>query len=424
MNIYPLNDPSNYCAFIGIDWADKKHDICIMVQGTRKMDHRVIEHNPQKIDEWLQSLKKQFNGQRIAVGIEGSKGPLINLLVHYPFLTLFQINPLSLSQYRKSFRVSSAKDDVNDSQLICEMVAKHMDRLRVIKADDEPTRELKILSEQRRKIVQQRVGIVNQLKVHLKQYYPLALEVAGKELYSKMSCEFLLKFSTHEQLSFTSDRGLKMFYQKQGCHSKTIDRKIQSIKEAKPLTVDNILTENMAMTTRLYARMLLEIAASVQEYDDKIQKKLSEHPDGHIFKSLPGAGSIFAARLASVYGSDRDKFPASADVQKFSGVAPITQKSGNTQAILFRFACPKFIRQTFVEFAESSIPYSIWAKAFYTMQKAKGKSYQMALRALAFKWIRIITKCWKDNKPYNEVTYIKSLQKRKSPLLKYLIEAT
>ncbi|MBZ5625437.1 MAG: hypothetical protein LAQ69_43090, partial [Acidobacteriia bacterium] len=38
------------------------------------------------------------------------------------------------------------------------------------------------------------------------------------------------------------------------------------------------------------------------------------------------------------------------------------------------------------------------------------------VRALAYKWIRIIFRCWKDNKPYDEQTYLQSLHKRNSPL--------
>ena len=212
-----LNDPSRYCAFIGIDWADKKHDICIVKNGTKTKEQIEVQHHPEKLAEWLCQLGKRFNYQPIAVAIETSRGPLINFLVQYPFLTLFQVNPLSLSQYRKSFRVSSAIDDVNDSDLLCEMAKTHLDRLSPIKQDDQQTRELKILSEQRRKIVQQRVDIVNQLKAHLKQYFPLALEVAGKELDSKASCEFLVRFPTYELISSASDRVLQTFYRKQRC---------------------------------------------------------------------------------------------------------------------------------------------------------------------------------------------------------------
>jgi len=52
-------------------------------------------------------------------------------------------------------------------------------------------------------------------------------------------------------------------------------------------------------------------------------------------------------------------------------------------------------------------------------QRAKGKSHQRAVRALAFKWIRIIWKCWQERKPYNEVTYLESLRQKNSPLLSF-----
>jgi hypothetical protein len=56
------------------------------------------------------------------------------------------------------------------------------------------------------------------------------------------------------------------------------------------------------------------------------------------------------------------------------------------------------------------------------MQRAKGKQHNAAVRALAFKWIRIIWKCWQTRTPYNEVTYVESLRKAGSPLLKFAAE--
>ena len=47
--------------------------------------------------------------------------------------------------------------------------------------------------------------------------------------------------------------------------------------------------------------------------------------------------------------------------------------------------------------------------------KKKGKKHATILRALAFKWIRILWKCWMDRKPYNQVLYLKQLIHRKSP---------
>jgi hypothetical protein len=82
----------------------------------------------------------------------------------------------------------------------------------------------------------------------------------------------------------------------------------------------------------------------------------------------------------------------------------------------------KFLRQSFVEFAGESVRHSAWAKAHYASQRAKGKSRAAAVRSLAFKWIRIIWKCWQTNTPYDEAIYLACLKKRNSPLMK-LIEA-
>ena len=35
-----------YAAFVGIDWADKKHDVCLQVAGSPKRERLVLEHGP------------------------------------------------------------------------------------------------------------------------------------------------------------------------------------------------------------------------------------------------------------------------------------------------------------------------------------------------------------------------------------------
>jgi hypothetical protein len=73
------------------------------------------------------------------------------------------------------------------------------------------------------------------------------------------------------------------------------------------------------------------------------------------------------------------------------------------------------LRQTFVEWAGQTVVYSVWASAYYKRMEAKGKSHHVILRALAFKWIRILWKCWQTRTPYDEPRYLKHLAARKSP---------
>ena len=102
--------------------------------------------------------------------------------------------------------------------------------------------------------------------------------------------------------------------------------------------------------------------------------------------------------------------------QELAGIAPVTEKSGQGIWIHWRLACSKFLKQTFQEFAGCSIVQSDWARACYDQLRTRGKSHHAALRALAFKWIRIMFRCWKDRKPYDEATYLNSLKIRRSPL--------
>lgn len=122
-------------------------------------------------------------------------------------------------------------------------------------------------------------------------------------------------------------------------------------------------------------------------------------------------------RLLVAFGEQRERFSAASELQMYSGIAPVTERSGKKCWIHWRWCCPTFLRQAFVEWATQTINKSFWAGAFYRQQRAKGSTYQAAVRALAYKWIRILYRCWITRKPYNESVYLKILKRRGSPLM-------
>jgi hypothetical protein len=140
-----------------------------------------------------------------------------------------------------------------------------------------------------------------------------------------------------------------------------------------------------------------------------------ELPDFKLFAALPGAGAALAPRLRTAFGENRDRFPDAASVQNRTGIAPVVERSGNKSWTRWRFIASGFLRQTFVEWAGETVPHSFGAQAFYESRRAKGVSHQAILRALAFKWIRILWRCWHDRQPYDEARYLMALQKRHSP---------
>ena len=136
-------------------------------------------------------------------------------------------------------------------------------------------------------------------------------------------------------------------------------------------------------------------------------------------KSLPGAGQNYAARLTVALGTDKERWQSADELARLSGIVPVIERSGKSCRVRWRYFCPKFLRQSFHEYAGESVKHSFWARAYYEQQRARGKGHQAAVRALAFKWIRIIYKCWKTRTAYDEVKYLDGLRRKGLSLLNY-----
>lgn len=407
-----------YAALIGMDWAAEKHDVWLRDTATGESHHRVVEHTPEALTEWLGELQAQYPGQRVAVCLEQSRGALIYALMGHAFLALYPINPVTLSRYREAFSPSRAKDDPSDAKLLAEILRLHRDKLTVWKPDDEQTRTLTFLNEERRKAVDLRTKLVLRLQAALKLYFPQAVEWVGAHLYTPLACDWLLKWPTLETLQKAKPQAIRAFYYAHNCRRPDqVEDSLKAMAAAKPLTQDTAVITAHRLTVQMLAKQLRTLHGSIAEYDRQIAQLFAKHPDAFIFDSLPGAGPSLAPRLLSAFGTDRDRHPAPTDMQTHAGVAPVIERSGKQCWTHWRWNCPKFLRQTFHEFAKNSIPYSAWAKAYYQLQKKRGKGHHAAIRSLAFKWIRVIHRCWTDRKPYDEAFYLQALKQRGSELV-------
>ena len=166
----------HFAAIIGIDWADRKHDLCLRVTGSEALEYSVLPHSPKAIDDWATALQQRFPGQQIAICIESRKVPLIHALLKYPFLVLFPINPQTLARYRRTFQPSRAKDDPTDAFLLLDLVSRHPERFHPWEPERPEVRALASLVEQRRTLVADKVRYTNRLTAALKHYYPQVLD--------------------------------------------------------------------------------------------------------------------------------------------------------------------------------------------------------------------------------------------------------
>jgi len=89
-----------FAAFVGIDWGDQKHAVCLMVDGVES--ERELPHRAAEIDTWANELRTRFHGRLVAVCVEQSRGPLIYALLKYEFFVLFPVNPKQATLSRGS----------------------------------------------------------------------------------------------------------------------------------------------------------------------------------------------------------------------------------------------------------------------------------------------------------------------------------
>ena len=414
----------HFAAFIGIDWGDKKHDCCLKPFDSDATELSVLQHSPESIDSLAQLLRLRFGGKPIAVCLEQSKGPLIYALLKYDFFVLFPVNPQSLKNYRKAFSPANAKDDPTDAELQVDFLVKHRDKLRPWMPSDTKTRTLQLLVENRRCLVDDKTRITNRLTSLLKCYYPQVLQWLG-EKDSRIFCDFLSTWPCLEKVKRARKKTLETFFiQHKSRRRNLIDQRIHDIRHAVPLTTDSAIIDPSVFMTLSLVKQLRQLIESIETFDDEIKVLFKQHEDSALFNSLPGAGSALAPRLLAAFGSDRQRYASADDVIKYAGIAPVTERSGQSEWVHWRYSCSKFLRQSFVEWTGASIKFSFWANVYYQMQRDKGKSHHTAIRALAFKWIRILFRCWQDKKPYDESTYLLSLKKRNSSLLKYMAPTT
>ena len=81
----------HFAAYLALDWSDEKHDVALFDPSADRREAYTIKHSAQAIEEWATALRKRFAGQKIAVCLEQSRGPLIYALLKYDFLVLFPI---------------------------------------------------------------------------------------------------------------------------------------------------------------------------------------------------------------------------------------------------------------------------------------------------------------------------------------------
>lgn len=419
LNIMPTAHPLDLV--IGLDRSDRTADLHLIHTHSGQRQSLLLDTSPEALWEWLWQLRQEHPQARVGLCLEQPAGHLISFLEAYSWITLYPINPITLQNFRQAFATSRATDDARDAYFMAELLWVHHDKLTPWSPQDSPTRALQQLVVHRRAVVDERTGLSNRLKGLLKQYFPQALQLCGEDLWRPLATAFLLKWPSLGAIHKATPARIKEFYYVHGSRSqKLIEQRLELLQKAVPVTDETAVIQSLVLRVQLLARELQLVQKTIALFDQQILQAYAAHPDRQLFASLPGAGPVLGPRLLASLGSQRERFESAQQLQSYTGIAPVTKKSGGSCRIHRRYLCPKFHRQSFHEYANESILWSRWAAAFYLQQRRKGSLHQTAVRALAFKWQRIIFRCWQQRRPYQEQIYEAALRRNHSPLVALL----
>ena len=293
-------------------------------------------------------------------------------LQRYEFLVLFPVHPLTLAKYREAFVPSRAKDDPTDAEMALDIMLRHPDKLQPIKLQRVAMRTLTTLVEERHCLVNDVTSITNRMTSTLKQYYPQVLDWF-EDRDTLIFCDFLDRWPTLKQIKRARRSTLESFiHQHNGRRVYLIEERIQGIRAATALTEDEAVIRPSQLVVQALVAQLRVLLQAIHHFDAEIEAVTKKLPDYDLFAALPGAGHIQAPRLLVAFGEDRGRYANAAEIQRYSGIAPVVERSGSTCWVHWRIACPTFLRQTFVEWAGSTILRSFWAGAYHQQQRSKG----------------------------------------------------
>ena len=393
---------------VGIDWAETEHAACLLSVGGRVLRRLRLGHDVAGVGR-LTATIGELEGEpsEVLVAIETAHGLLVAALLEAGF-TVYAINPKAVERYRTRTRVSRAKTDPADAELLARILVTDRERHRPLRPSSAEREEIRSLARDDERAARDQRRLLNRLRQDLLTVFPQALQ-AFDDLGSASCLAFLARWPSAAEAATVDEAGHEAFFraQRHGWPERTAKR-VRTALTAPALHTPAHLAKAKTGSIRLAAEQLLLIHRQRREWEKRLRELLEgerAHPDGEIYLSLPGLDVRLAARVLAEVGDGALDFAVANELQCYGGTAPVTRRSGKQVTIACRLACNRHLRQAAMQWAFCSLTRSEWARDFYDRQRANGKSHYKALRALANRWLELLWHLLHKRVPYDEAIH-------------------
>lgn len=394
--------------YLGLDWADEVHAVWVVDEGGAKVWAGQVKKTQEDLAEFGRCLHQwRSAGKEIWAGIEKPEGQIVDFLLDHAAV-VYPINPKAVDRARDRFRASTSKSDLFDARVLADFLRTDHGHLHPLMPNSPQAQELKLLTVDYGRILQQQTRLINQLKATLKEYYPRALEMFP-ELNTMATLDFLARYPAPSTLATITQARWRSFAKE---HRLQSGRANELLEKAKSPQID-IPAHVMRAKTRM-VRVLTEelrvVRAAAAEYYAEIERFFDSMPAAEVARSLPaGKTGVAIPMIWAEIGDAPGRWESFGHLQAQAGAVPVTDRSGKHQIVKFRFACNKRLRHALHSFAFLTLRNCQWASDYYRQQRARGHRHHQALRALAAKWLKIIFAIWSRHVPYIEERHLANI---------------
>jgi hypothetical protein len=381
--------------FLGVDWAEDHHDVCVMSQDGTVLGKRRIPDSVSGIGE-LHSLVAEHaeDDEEVAVGIEIDRGLVVTSLVAAGY-HVFAVNPMASSRYRERHSVSGAKSDPGDAKVLADLVRTDRHNHRPVAGDSELVEGVNLLARAHQSAIWGRQRQLNALRSALREYYPAALVAFGTDL-AHGDATATLSLAPTPELGRTLSRSKIASALRRGGRMRNVERRtdeIQAALRAEYLAAPHTIAVAYGTITRSALRLIEAYTAEIAELEAALSEHFEQHPDAKIIHSLPGMGTVLGARVLGEFGDDRTRFASAKSRKNYAGTSPITKASGHSRVVLARFARNRRLGDACDQWAFCSLKTSPGARRYYDELRARGKTHRQALRQLANRLVGLLHGC-------------------------------
>ena len=384
----------------GLDWGGASHAVCVMDGAGQVVVRIEVRHDADGLAELLARLRRVAAPAELPVAIERPSGLIVDALVAAGHKVI-PIHPNVVRACRPRYRAAGGKSDPGDAYMLADILRTDGHRFRPLMPVSDHIKALRALVRGRDDLVAQRVALANRLRSLLEGFWPGAAAIFAA-IDSPIALAFVGRYPTPDSASRLGEKRLASFMAQHAyCGRRSPAELLARLRAAPTGLASDAEADARGELARALVAILERLVAEIAKLSSRIEHAVAELPDGRIVMSFPRAGRLCAAQILAELGDVRERFPTEDQLAAEAGVCPVTQASGKSRGVVFRWACNKNLRLALTCFADNSRHASAWAATIYRKARDRGCKHPHAVRILARAWVRVLWRAWQNGKPYD-----------------------